>query len=68
MTLRYQVPSISCGHCKQAIESGVTAVAGVSSVQVDIEAKTVTVEGAASATDVAAAISAAGYDDARPLA
>ena len=34
---------ISCNHCKNTIENGITGIAGVSSVEVDIEAKRVTV-------------------------
>jgi len=59
-TRTYLVPSISCGHCKTAIEAEVGTVAGVASVDVDIEAKTVTVEGGDEAL-VRAAIDEAGY-------
>lgn len=59
-TRTYLVPSISCGHCKTAIEAEVSKVAGVASVDVDIEAKTVTVEGGDEAL-VRAAIDEAGY-------
>ena len=58
----YTVPDISCGHCKQAIESEVGGVAGVSSVHVDVDQRTVTVEGEASEADVTAAIQEAGYE------
>ncbi|MFL6017295.1 MAG: heavy-metal-associated domain-containing protein [Gaiellaceae bacterium] len=42
-TATYDVPDISCNHCKQAIEGEVAQVRGVASVEVDVEAKTVTV-------------------------
>ncbi|MEA2829102.1 MAG: copper chaperone [Actinomycetota bacterium] len=58
----YAVPAISCGHCRSAIEAEVAAVAGVDSVEVDITARTVRVEGAATDEAVRAAIDAAGYD------
>lgn len=45
MTTTYSVPEISCGHCKSTIEGAVTGLAGVDSVEVDIDAKTVTVVG-----------------------
>lgn len=46
MTTRiYDVPAISCGHCKAAIEGEVGQVTGVEAVVVDIDAKQVTVEG-----------------------
>jgi copper chaperone len=62
MTRSYSVPGISCGHCKSAIEGEVAKVAGVDSVVVDIDARTVAVEGAAEDADVRAAIDEAGYD------
>ena len=42
-TATYNVPDISCNHCKQAIEGEVAQVQGVASVEVDVTAKTVTV-------------------------
>ena len=58
----YAVPGISCGHCKTAIEAEVSKVAGVSSVTVDVDARTVTVSGDAADGDIRAAIDEAGYD------
>ena len=58
----YSVPGISCGHCKTAIESEVGKVAGVERVEVDIEAKTVRVEGTAADDTLRAAVDEAGYD------
>ncbi len=57
----YDVPGISCDHCKQAIESEVGGVAGVASVVVDVDAKSVTVTGGDDAA-IRAAIDDAGYD------
>lgn len=57
----YEVPGISCGHCKAAIEGAVGKVAGVGSVVVDVDAKTVRVDGGDDAA-VRAAIDEAGYD------
>ena len=57
----YSVPDISCDHCKQAIEGEVGLVAGVTSVDVDVDARSVTVAGGADAA-VRAAIDDAGYD------
>lgn len=64
--LTYVVEEISCGHCKAAIEGGVSQVPGVDRVEVDIESKTVVVEGNASAEAVVAAIVEAGYEDVQP--
>jgi copper chaperone len=61
-TRTYSVPEISCGHCKSAIEGEVGALEDVATVTVDIEAKTVTVDGAASDEAIHAAISEAGYE------
>jgi copper chaperone CopZ len=62
-TISYSVPGVSCAHCKQAIEGEVSQVEGVESVDVDIEAKTVTV--VAEPLDeaaIVAAIDEAGYE------
>ncbi len=57
----YSVPGISCDHCRHAIETEVGTVAGVSTVEVDIEAKLVTVGGGDDGA-IRAAIDDAGYD------
>lgn len=62
MDRTYAVPGIHCGHCKAAIEGEVAQVAGVESVSVDIEAKTVQVAGEVSDQAVRAAIDEAGYE------
>jgi len=63
MTLRtFDVPGISCGHCKAAIEAEVSALAGVTSVTVDVDARTVAVDGDATDDAVTAAIDEAGYE------
>jgi copper chaperone len=58
----YSVPEISCGHCKESIEGEVNKLDGVAEVIVDIESKTVTVDGIASDVAIRAAIEEAGYD------
>ncbi|MCD9625342.1 cation transporter [Rhabdothermincola salaria] len=63
MTTRtYDVPGISCGHCKTAIETEVGQLTTVTTVDVDIDAKSVRVEGEATEAEVTAAIDEAGYD------
>jgi copper chaperone CopZ len=54
---------MSCGHCKQAVSSELGDVAGVDSVDVDLETKLVTVRGH-DLDDAAlrAAIEEAGYE------
>ncbi|MEZ7961722.1 MAG: cation transporter [Ilumatobacter sp.] len=60
-TTTYSVPEISCGHCKSTIEAAVQGLGDVARVEVDIEAKTVTVEGGNRST-IVTAIEDAGYD------
>ncbi len=63
MQTTYSVPGISCDHCRTAISGEVTKVAGVSAVDVDLETKTVTVNGAGfNDAAVRDAIDEAGYD------
>lgn len=59
----YTVPGMSCGHCKAAVTEEVQQVAGVESVDVDLETKLVVVRGdGVSDGDVRAAIVEAGYE------
>ena len=61
--LTYHVPDISCNHCKHAIESGVSRVQGVESVEVDVQARTVTVSGdSLDEAAIVGAIDEAGYE------
>jgi copper chaperone len=61
--LTYSVPGISCGHCVAALTSEVEKVAGVLSVDVDLNTKRVAVAGAElDDAAVRAAIDEAGYD------
>ena len=63
MTTRtFDVPGISCGHCKSAIEGALDGLDGVETATVDIDAKTVSVRGTASDEAVTAAIDEAGYE------
>lgn len=61
--LSYRVPGISCGHCAAAITTELQALAGVDVVDVDINAKTVTVSGQLlDEQAIVAAIDEAGYE------
>ena len=62
-SVTYLVPGMHCDHCRTAIEHEVGAVHGVDAVEVDLEAKLVTVVGPA-LDDAAlrAAIDEAGYE------
>lgn len=59
--LTFNVPEISCAHCKQTIEREVAALDGVTRVEVDIGDKQVTVDGSPARDAVVAAIDRAGY-------
>ena len=63
MTTRIRVSDATCGHCKQTVESAVTAVDGVSGADLDLESKWLVVEhdAAASPEALTGAIQAAGY-------
>ena len=62
-TTTYIVPGMHCGNCKAAVEREVEAVAGVESVDVDLESKRVTVTGAGlDDTALREAINEAGYE------
>ena len=62
-TTAYTVPGISCEHCRVAITGEVGEVAGVRTVDVDLESKRVTVTGDGfDDAAVRAAIDEAGYD------
>ena len=63
MTSRvFDVPDISCDHCKKAIEEAVSAVSEVDSVVVTVDRRVVEVAGVASDDAVIAAIQLAGYE------
>ena len=58
----YSVSGMTCGHCAQAVSTEVEAIAGVSTVDVDVESGTLTVEGDGFTDEqVAAAVDEAGY-------
>lgn len=63
-TESFNVPSISCQHCINAITNEVTTLAGVNNVQVDLASKMVRVESSetVSRETITAAIQEAGYD------
>ena len=61
--LTYTVPGMSCGHCRTSITAEVEKVPGVASIDVDLDAKRVTVAGEQlDDAAVRAAIDEAGYD------
>ncbi len=62
-TQTYSVPGMHCDHCRTAVTRELERVSGVASVDVDLEAKLVTVRGdALDEAALVAAIDEAGYD------
>jgi copper chaperone CopZ len=64
-TTRLAVPDVHCDHCKQMLERAVGALDGVSSVEVDVAGRIVTVThepGRTPAPRIAAAIEEQGYE------
>ena len=64
-SLALNVPDVSCGHCKMAIEGAVGALDGVDAVAVDITAKRVDVSFDDARTDrdaIVATIEDQGYE------
>ena len=63
MTTKITVADATCGHCKQTIETAVTALDGVDSAVLDLESHDLSVEHAESVSveDLTGTISAAGY-------
>jgi copper chaperone len=61
--INYTVPGMTCGHCVSAVTTEVEALAGVSTVSVDLETKIVHVTGdQLDDSAIRAAISEAGYE------
>ena len=63
-TTTFRVPGMTCGHCKQAVTTELSKLAGVSTVEVDLDTKAVTVtSGAALAwVQIAEAVDEAGFE------
>ena len=61
---RFNVPEVSCGHCKSAIEGALRPLNGVAEADVDIEGRSVAVafdESVVDRTAIVRAIESAGY-------
>lgn len=62
-SLTYVVPGLHCDHCTAAVTEELSAVEGVERVEVDLEAKLVSVTGSSLSDDaLRAAIDEAGYE------
>jgi copper ion binding protein len=59
------VPSISCNHCKMAIEGAVRGLSGVRQVEVDVADRSVALDfdaGAVALEEIEAAVQGEGYE------
>ncbi|AKP90265.1 MULTISPECIES: heavy-metal-associated domain-containing protein [Achromobacter] len=65
MSIEFQVPDMTCGHCVKTITGAVTAAAPGASVAVDLPTHRVTISGTDQADKVEAAIRDAGYEPQR---
>lgn len=64
MKQKITIEGMSCGHCKNAVENAVKSLVGVTVAEVDLAAKTLTVEFDENKTDleqIQAVIDDAGY-------
>ncbi len=61
MTTVFNVEKMMCGGCEANVKKALANVAEIDAVEVDLAAKTVTVEGDIDADDIAKIISDAGY-------
>jgi copper chaperone len=62
-TKTYTVPAIHCGHCAASIKEEVSGVEGVEGVDVNLDAKIVTIRGEALSDEaLREAIEEAGYE------
>ena len=59
--MKFNVPDMSCGHCKMTIEKAVTAADGAADLEFDLDARTVTVDSTLDAAALAAILEKEGY-------
>jgi copper chaperone len=61
-TYTFSIPEMSCGHCKMRISNALSAATNVSSFEVDLDTKLVTVHTGLAADAIVDVIDTAGYD------
>ena len=61
MTTVFNVEKMMCGGCEANVKKVLAEVASIDSVEVDLDAKTVTIEGAIDSAEIAKIITDAGY-------
>lgn len=62
MKYEISVPGMTCNHCKMTVEKAVKQVPGVDQVFVDLETKTVGIDGQLNLDEVKKQVRDAGYD------
>lgn len=60
--MKIKVNGMSCGHCKDRVEKGLSKLDGVTAVRVDLPSGTVTVEGDVSEELLRNTLDELGYD------
>jgi copper chaperone len=62
--ITFAVPGMTCGHCKQAVTTELSKLTGVSTVDVDLDSKAVTVtsSGALDWNAISEAVDEAGFE------
>jgi copper chaperone CopZ len=60
-SMKFSIPSITCGNCARHVTKALEPVAGVQDVSVDVSARTATVTGTADSAALLAALAAAEY-------
>jgi copper chaperone len=61
MKTTYRVEGMTCGHCAASVTKAIKALDPTAKVEVDLENKTVTVEGGVDQTAVGRAVEDAGF-------
>ncbi len=59
---KFNVPDMSCGHCKAAIEKSMAAADSAAKLEFDMEERTVVIESVLADDALTAALKDAGYD------
>lgn len=62
MAVTYRVSGVTCGGCANSVANAIKALSSEADVSVDIEAKTITVEGFDDADAIGHAVRDAGYE------
>lgn len=65
MSQRITVSGMSCEGCEESVQEALTAVSGVTAVDVDRTTEAATIEGSASVDELMAAVEGAGYEAAK---